>query len=208
MEDYLKEVIGSVGLLNDCKKKATELSGGMRRRVSLACAVTGDPKVIFLDEPSSGLDPVRRREFWELIKKVGQGRAVVLTTHLMEEADVLSDEIGIMYDGELKAVNTPQALKDKYCAGLKMQIVLAEIENKHQVVDHMMNAFQKCTLDWEFDKTLTLTVQDQNHKMLKVFEAARKLTDQGLITDWSMMQGSLEDVFLSVVREGREGAGR
>ena len=209
MDAYLRETIGSVGLLDDCKKKATELSGGMRRRVSLACAVTGDPKVIFLDEPSSGLDPVRRREFWELIKKVGVGRAVVLTTHLMEEADVLSDEIGIMYGGELKAVDTPQALKDKYCSGLKMQIVLTEIEKKQQVIDHMMTSFKSCSVDWEFDKTITLTVEDSTHKMLKVFEAARRLTDQGLISDWSMMQGSLEEVFLSVVRDGRrEGASR
>ena len=98
----------------------------MRRRVSLGMSVIGEPAVIFLDEPSSGLDPIRRREFWTLIKKVGRGRAVVLTTHLMEEADILSDEIGIMMKGELKCIGTSIKLKERLSSGMSMQVVVRD----------------------------------------------------------------------------------
>ena len=203
LEAYVKGLVKSVDLVNDSHKLATQLSGGMRRRVSLGNAVSGNPTVIFLDEPSSGLDPVRRREFWDLIKKVGVGKAVVLTTHLMEEADVLSDEIGIMTAGELRAVGTPNFLKEKYCDGLKMQIVLTSLENSKKVTHFLTEKFTTCLKTWEFDRAITFTLNDtagqRGSAMLKVFEAARELQQQGLLEDWSVTRGSLEEVFLEVI---------
>lgn len=79
-------------------------SGGMKRRVSVGVALIGDPKVVFLDEPSTGLDPVNRRALWLLIQQMKKDRVIVLTTHLMEEADVLSDRIGIMAKGKLRCI--------------------------------------------------------------------------------------------------------
>lgn len=79
----------------------------MKRRLSLAISLCGDPEIIFLDEPSSGLDPIKRRKFWDLIKKFRKGRAILITTHLMEEADTLSDIAGILVEGELKCMGTP-----------------------------------------------------------------------------------------------------
>jgi ABC-type multidrug transport system ATPase subunit len=73
-----------VGLQNDLKKRSKQLSGGMKRRLSVAMALTGGSKIIILDEPTSGLDPFNRRSLWELIRKFKQGRSIVLTTHFME----------------------------------------------------------------------------------------------------------------------------
>jgi len=77
-----------------------QLSGGMKRRVSLAISLTGNPDLVLLDEPSSGLDPVKRRNFWDLIQRVAQEHAVLLTTHLMEEADTLSERLAIITEGK------------------------------------------------------------------------------------------------------------
>jgi ABC-type multidrug transport system ATPase subunit len=92
----------------------------MKRRCCLALAMIGDPPTIFLDEPSSGLDPVKRRQFWQLIKNLTQEKAVLLTTHLMEEADTLCDEIGIITNGRLRCVGTAIGLKKTYSEGYKL----------------------------------------------------------------------------------------
>ena len=203
LETYIAKMVANVDLTKDSHKLATQLSGGMRRRVSLGNAVSGNPTVIFLDEPSSGLDPVRRREFWDLIKKVGVGKAVVLTTHLMEEADTLSDEIGIMTAGELRAIGTPNFLKEKYGNGLKMQIVVTKLEVQQQVTQLLSERFSTCAKTWEFDRAVTYTLNDTagqpGSAMLKVFEIARQLQSQGLLEDWSVTRGSLEEVFLRVI---------
>ena len=87
-------------------------------------ALTGKPSIIFLDEPSSGLDPVKRRELWALIKRVVKDRSVLLTTHLMEEADTLCNTIGIITNGVLRCEGESISLKRKFSKGLNMQVVI------------------------------------------------------------------------------------
>ncbi len=95
------------------KRKAGRLSGGWQRRVSIAMALVGEPKIIFLDEPTLGLDVIARHELWSVISSLKGKSTVVLTTHYMEEAEALSDRIGIMKDGKLLAVGTAEELKKK-----------------------------------------------------------------------------------------------
>lgn len=95
------------------KRKAGRLSGGWQRRVSIAMALVGEPKIIFLDEPTLGLDVIARHELWSVISSLKGKSTVVLTTHYMEEAEALSDRIGIMKDGKLLAVGTAEDLKKK-----------------------------------------------------------------------------------------------
>ncbi len=104
------------------EKKSKQLSGGMKRRLSVAMALTGGSKVIILDEPTSGLDPYNRRTLWELIRKFKVGRSIVLTTHFMEEADALSDRIAIMNHGKVKCCGTPLFLKNTFGAGYRLTI--------------------------------------------------------------------------------------
>ena len=98
-------ITGSIGTNSTTKKKRVkEFSGGMKRRLSVACSLMGNPRLVYMDEPSTGLDPASRRKLWELIVEGKKGRAIILTTHSMEEADVLCDRIGVMCRGELTEV--------------------------------------------------------------------------------------------------------
>lgn len=93
------------------KRKAGKLSGGWQRRVSIAMALVSQPQILFLDEPTLGLDVIARRELWNLIRTLKGNVTIILTTHYMEEAEALSDRIGIMRDGKILAVGTAQELK-------------------------------------------------------------------------------------------------
>lgn len=95
------------------KNKAKTLSGGMQRRLSIAMALISNPQILFLDEPTLGLDVLARRELWSAIEKLKGKITIILTTHYMEEAQALSDRIGIMAKGELKAVGTASELMGK-----------------------------------------------------------------------------------------------
>ena len=93
------------------KRKAGKLSGGWQRRVSIAMALISEPKILFLDEPTLGLDVIARHELWDMIRSLKGKVTIILTTHYMEEAESLSDRIGIMKDGNLLAVGTTEELK-------------------------------------------------------------------------------------------------
>lgn len=101
---------------------AGKFSGGMKRRLSIGISSIGDPKVIFLDEPTTGTDPGNRRMIWSLIDKVKQGRCIVLTTHAMDEADLLSDEIGIMLRGQLFCSGNAISLKNRFGVGYRLMV--------------------------------------------------------------------------------------
>ena len=94
-------------------KKAGKLSGGYARRLSIAMALVSEPKILFLDEPTLGLDVIARSELWELILSLKGKVTIILTTHYMEEAEALSDRIGIMKDGKLLVCDTSDAIKKK-----------------------------------------------------------------------------------------------
>lgn len=107
------KMILNFGLTEVAKNKSKILSGGMQRRLSIAMALITEPKILFLDEPTLGLDVLARRELWSAIKKLKGKITVILTTHYMEEAEALSDKIGIMSKGELKAIGTAKELMDE-----------------------------------------------------------------------------------------------
>jgi ABC-2 type transport system ATP-binding protein len=95
------------------KRRAGKLSGGWQRRLSIAMALLGEPRILFLDEPTLGLDVIARRELWDTVRALRGRVTVILTTHYMEEAEALSDRIGILKDGSLLAVGTAEELKKR-----------------------------------------------------------------------------------------------
>lgn len=107
------EMLSTFGLNGERRKKAKQLSGGMQRRLSIAMALISNPKVLFLDEPTLGLDVLARRELWTSIRALKGKVTIILTTHYMEEAEALSDRIGIMANGKLIATGTVAELKAK-----------------------------------------------------------------------------------------------
>ena len=109
----VEKVIEDFSLNEVRKKKAKQLSGGWQRRLSIAMAVIGDPKILFLDEPTLGLDVIARRELWKEIEKLRARMTIILTTHYMEEAEALADRIGVMIKGKMVELGTLQELEKR-----------------------------------------------------------------------------------------------
>lgn len=109
----VRQIAEELSLEDILKRKAGKLSGGWQRRLSIAMALIGEPEILFLDEPTLGLDVLARSDLWEVIRALKGKITIILTTHYMEEAEALSDEIGIMKDGRLLALGTAQALKER-----------------------------------------------------------------------------------------------
>ena len=108
------DLLELVNLKDKAKAKFKELSGGQKQRFSVATTLINDPKIVFLDEPTTGLDPQARRNLWELIKKIrDKGTTVILTTHYMDEAEKLCDRVAIIDSGEIVALSTPDTLIDE-----------------------------------------------------------------------------------------------
>ena len=115
-------MVAEVGLVAKRHEQASKLSGGQKRKLSIAIAFIGDPRVVFLDEPTSGMDPYSRRFTWGLINKLKRGRVIILTTHFTDEADILGDRIAIMGKGKLKCCGSSLFLKSRFGIGYNMTI--------------------------------------------------------------------------------------
>lgn len=116
-EENGRRLLAQVGLADKAKALPGELSGGQQQRLSLALALVNDPEILFLDEPTAGLDPLSRRNLWELIRRLcAEGRTIVLTTHYLEEAEALCQRVGIMENGRLLALDTPENLINQFAA--------------------------------------------------------------------------------------------
>lgn len=111
------ELLDMVNLRDKAKAKVKELSGGQKQRFSIATTLINDPKIIFLDEPTTGLDPQARRNLWDLIRQIQQrGTTVIITTHYMDEAEYLCNRVAIVDSGKIVALNTPDKLIDELVA--------------------------------------------------------------------------------------------
>lgn len=124
-EDTISEKIREMGLVEYEDKLSGTLSGGNKRKLSVAMALIGNPSIVFLDEPSTGMDPKARRFMWKVISRISKERkqsTVILTTHSMEEAEALSTRLGIMVSGNFKCIGTPQHIKSKYGKGFEIEI--------------------------------------------------------------------------------------
>ena len=122
----LEALLAAVKLTKVSHKRAGSYSGGMKRRLSCAVAFVGEPQVVMLDEPTTGMDPMHRNFVWDYSRLAKASRVLLLTTHSMEEADALGDRIGIMSEGQLAALGSPVHLKRRFGNGYRMQLVVPE----------------------------------------------------------------------------------
>jgi len=122
IESYIDEKLNLVGLEELKFIKVNNLSGGMRRRLSICISTLGDPFVIFMDEPTSGLDPNNRRKIWKLINVIKKNRVIVLTTHLMDEAEFLSDKLGVIISGKMRFLGNCTELRNLHLEGIILTI--------------------------------------------------------------------------------------
>lgn len=127
-ERKIAELVGLLGLDKILQRKAGKLSGGWQRRLSIAMALISEPKILFLDEPTLGLDVLARSELWDIIRALKGKVTIILTTHYMEEADVLSDRVAIMKAGKLVLCDTPEAIKEQTGAATMEQAFIAIVK--------------------------------------------------------------------------------
>ena len=115
LKKNVKYVIEKVGLSEEINRKVGKYSGGMKRRVSIAMALVQDPKIVFLDEPTVGMDPQSRRAIWDFVSELrSKGKTILLTTHYMEEAEALCEQVVVIYHGKLIELGSPHDLNSKY----------------------------------------------------------------------------------------------
>jgi ABC-2 type transport system ATP-binding protein len=174
-----------------------DLPGGWRQRLALACAILHEPQLLFLDEPTAGVDPVSRRSFWQLVRTlVRQGTTVLVTTHYMDEAEYC-DRVGLMVDGRLAALDTPAALKARFVPGRMFDVhgPAAGSRDRLAAVPGLVHAEP-------FGAGFHVRVADA---AVDAEELARRLGAAGFpgaaVDD---LEPSLEDVFLEVVEGSRE----
>ena len=121
-----RDVLAKLGIADKVEAKVNQLSGGQQQRLMIARALIHEPRVIFLDEPTVGLDPQARLDLWTILRELhAQGRTIVMTTHYMEEADRLCDRLAIVDQGKLLAIDTPAALKARAPGGTMIELVLS-----------------------------------------------------------------------------------
>ena len=188
----IKEVLELVELTEKEKVLVEKYSGGMKRRLEIARGLIHEPNVLFLDEPTLGLDAQTRRHIWDYIKRLNKegGVTIILTTHYMEEADFLCDRIAIMDRGKFVAMDTPGRLKDI----LGGDVVFLEIERN---ADALVNQIK--SLDWiknitRHDENLSLTMERGERRIPELINVAR---ENGVnVTCVHLRKPSLEDVFL------------
>lgn len=140
-EKEIADLIKDVGLTADQNKKAGSLSGGNKRKLSVAIALCGNSKLIMLDEPTAGMDLGARRDLWNMLKNYRRDRIIILTTHYMDEADVLGDRIGIMAQGQMMCLGTSLFLKKRFGAGYKFTMVKDDKKKNTKLEPYLNNHF-------------------------------------------------------------------
>jgi ATP-binding cassette, subfamily A (ABC1), member 3 len=138
-EKDIQSLFTEMNFLDKCDTYAKDLSGGQKRKLQTACALIGDPEIIFLDEPTAGMDSSARRDMWDILIKRKKGKSIILCTHQMDEADILGDRVAVVSSGKLQAIGTPPYLKSKYGRGTTLDISLLKGTNRHELLEFISN---------------------------------------------------------------------
>ena len=186
------ELLDEVQLTDKAKNQVKELSGGQKQRLSIAVGLVNDPKVLFLDEPTTGLDPQARRNLWDLVTQIKEkGKTVVLTTHYMDEAEVLCDRIAIMDQGKIVALDTTTNLLEK--TGVRPRI---EFHSPAQIQTEDLKNLTAVESVGEENKTYYLTTTNPQATFDGLFGLVRNKNLK--IEELTLKRATLEDVFLKL----------
>ncbi len=192
----ITELIGTAGLSGYEKIQAKNLSGAWRQRLALACAIVHKPPMLFLDEATAGVDPISRREFWDLIYSMaGEGVSVLATTHYMDEAEYCN-KVGLILDGKIISIASPDTLKDSLKGTLSVIECDAPMEAEKILDD--LDGVLDASIHGVLVHALLRTKSMKN-------KAKKALMDNGIqVQKIEFIQPSLEDVFINTVEENRK----
>ncbi len=186
-------VISMAGLAEHRKSSTATLSGGWKQRLALGCAILHEPPIIFLDEPTSGVDPISRRSFWDLIyHRAGEGVTVFVTTHYMDEAEYC-DRLGLIYRGKLIALGSPQELKTRHMAEEIVEVMCEHPQDALGLVEELPGVRHAAL----FGRGLHVVVERADEAIPAI---SAKLAAAGFSTaPPERIVPSLEDVFVSLI---------
>jgi len=197
LPDFNKQtdkLLALIHLEDAADKLVAEYSGGMRRRLDIAMSLLGNPQVIFLDEPTTGLDPQNRIAMWDMIAKLAEnGTTILLTTQYLEEAEYLADHIAILHDGVITAEGSPEELKKI----LPIGEVLLEFINSTDV-----EKAQKLLADYTCNTRRKMIEVSTDGSAMQLADILNRINDSGIpISRFTQNQPSLEDAFLTLIGE-------
>lgn len=199
------KLANDLGFSKHFDKQIKTYSGGNKRKLSTALALIGNPVIIYLDEPTTGMDPGAKRNFWNVICRIRtMGKAIVLTSHSMEECEALSTRLAIMVNGEFKCLGSAQHLKNKFTEGYFLTIKLKkcdneQLENKtNLVMRYIESNFNGAQLREQYLDYLTYHIMETSLKWSSMFGLMEQAKLQFAIEDYALGQTSLEQVFLAL----------
>jgi ABC-2 type transport system ATP-binding protein len=197
LQKRINSLLENLFLTDKADALASNLSGGMKRRLNLALALIHEPEIVVLDEPSEGLDPQSRRVLWNYIRSLrdDQGKTVILTTHLMDEADQLSDRIAIIDHGKLLKLDTPQNLKKEIGEGDIVSMKISDSQKNSEVISSLQSLDQVESVI-EVDGIINIRALDAVSKLPRIMEQTEK--ENVRIDDLSVRPNTLEDVFIEL----------
>ncbi|XP_010550619.1 PREDICTED: ABC transporter A family member 8 isoform X2 [Tarenaya hassleriana] len=201
----VEESLRSVNLYHGgvSEKQVGKYSGGMKRRLSVAISLIGNPKVVYMDEPSTGLDPASRKSLWDVVKLAKNKGAIILTTHSMEEAEVLCDRIGVFVDGSLQCIGNPKELKGRY-GGSYVFTMTASPEHEREVEKLVYEDLSgNAKKIYQISGTQKFELPKQEVKMADVFQAVEKAKNRFPVFAWGISDTTLEDVFVKVAHSSQ-----
>ena len=195
-DSYLEEILEQLSLLDKRNSQILELSGGMKRRVSIAKALSHEPQLLFLDEPTAGVDVELRKDMWVLVRRLrNEGVTVILTTHYIEEAEAIADRVGIIDKGQLLLVEEKESLMQRLGQKkltIELQDPLRDLPSKLSEYNIVLAADRQSLI-------YTYNIRSGHSGINNILS---NLTQSGIIfKDLQTKQSSLEDIFMSLVNE-------
>jgi len=205
--DLVESAVKALALKKFADQCCGTYSGGNKRKLSTAIAIIGAPDIIFLDEPTSGMDPKSRRYLWNVLLAIRRsGKIIVLTSHSMEECEALCSKVVIMKDGEFQCIGSPQHLKSKYGSGYTITARLQRDKNGDPAeTKALRNMFDTSFPEAEFEKDVYGEVSytvPKHTPLSKLFDVLELQKTPLNIEDYSVSQTSLEQVFLRFAEDG------
>ncbi|XP_034045422.1 ATP-binding cassette sub-family A member 3 [Thalassophryne amazonica] len=197
--DEVDRILRILNLEDKRQARSKTLSGGMKRKLSIGIALIGDSKVVMLDEPTSGMDPAARRATWDLLQGEKSGRTILLTTHFMDEADLLGDRVAIMAGGELQCCGSPLFLKNKYGAGYHMVIVKDAFCNVSEITRLVHMYVPNAMLESSAGAELSYILPKESTSKFELLFAELEMNREELgIASYGASVTTMEEVFLRV----------
>nr|QJX58398.1 truncated ATP-binding cassette sub-family A member 2 [Pectinophora gossypiella] len=199
LDEEIVTLIEKLELQEKRDYQSAGLSGGQKRRLGVGVALCGAAKVVLLDEPTSGMDPASRRALWDLLQREKKGRSMILTTHFMDEADILGDRVAIMADGRLQCVGSPYFLKRHYGVGYTLVVVKKE-DFRLDTCTELINRYIPGTVvkeDRGTEVTYSMT-NEYSHVFESMLRDLEAKADEINFKNYGLLATTLEDVFMSV----------